>query len=78
MWRKVDLSQLMLCTSRDFHRLAKVRARVEYDVISIEQMGGRLIRTIGQARHDFGMTSMALCYNMSRLTYLKTAGMEAF
>jgi hypothetical protein len=40
-------------------------------------MGGKLIRTIGQARADFGMTMMALCYNINRLTYLKTAGIEA-
>jgi hypothetical protein len=40
-------------------------------------MGGKLIRTIGQARADFGMTMMALGYNIKRLTYLKTAGIEA-
>ena len=45
---------------------------------AITQMGGKLIRTIGQARADFGMTMMALCYNIKRLTYLKTAGIEAF
>jgi hypothetical protein len=32
----------------------------------------------GQARADFGMTMMALCYNIKRLGYLKTAGIEAF
>jgi hypothetical protein len=36
-------------------------------------MGGKLIRTIGQAGADFGMTMMALCYNIKRLTHLKTA-----
>jgi hypothetical protein len=55
-----------------------VRARIEHVFAAIAQMGGKLIRTIGQARADFGMTMMALCYNIKRLTYLKTAGIEAF
>jgi len=41
-------------------------------------MGGKLICTVGQAQADFGMTMMALCYNIKRLTYLRTAGIEAF
>lgn len=31
-------------------RIAKTRARVEHIFAGIEQMGGKLIRTIGQAR----------------------------
>jgi hypothetical protein len=30
----------------------------------MEQMGGKLIRTIGQARANFAMTMMAACYNL--------------
>jgi len=31
---------------------------------AIEQMGGKLLRTIGQARANFAMTMMAACYNL--------------
>lgn len=41
---------------------------------AIEQMGGRLIRTIGQARANFAMTLMAACYNIKRLAYCQRAG----
>ena len=44
----------------------------------IEQMGGKMIRTIGQARANFAMTMMAACYNMQRLTYFNRTGMMAF
>jgi hypothetical protein len=60
------------------HGGAKVRARVEHVFAAITQMGGKLIRTIGQARADFGVTLMALCYNIRCLTYLKSAGIEGF
>ena len=45
---------------------------------AIAQMGGKLIRTIGQVRANFAMTMMATCYNLKRLTYLKAAGVVAF
>ena len=45
---------------------------------AIDQMGGKLLRTIGQARANFGMTMMAACYNLKRLVYLQKAGIEAF
>ena len=44
----------------------------------IEQMGGKLIRTIGQARANFAMTMMAACYNLKRLTYFNRMGVIAF
>ena len=59
-------------------RIAKTRARVEYVFDTIEQMGGKLICTIGQARANFAMTMMADCYNLKRLVYLHKAGIEAF
>jgi IS5 family transposase len=76
--RGTSKRKLSECQQRRNHRIAKVRARVEHVFAAIAQMGGKLIRTIGQARADFGMTMMALCYNIKRLTYLRTAGIEAF
>lgn len=53
-------------------RIAKVRARVEHVFAGITQMGGKLIRTIGQARANFAMTMMAVCYNLKRLAHLQS------
>ena len=58
--------------------IAKTRARVEHVFAAIQQMGGKMIRTIGRARADFAMTMMATCYNMKRLVSLKTLGVVAF
>jgi len=69
--------KLSECQKRRNQRSAKVRARVEHVFAAITQMCGKLIRTIGQARADFGMTMMALCYKIKRLTNLKTAGNAA-
>jgi IS5 family transposase len=59
-------------------RIAQVRARVEHPFAAIAQMGGKFIRTIGQARANFAMTMMAASYNLKRLVYLKQAGVVAF
>ena len=45
---------------------------------AIEQMGGKLLRTIGQARANFAMTMMAACYNLKRLVHFQATGIEAF
>lgn len=66
------------CQQRRNHRIAKTRARVEHVFAAIDQMGGKLIRTIGQARANFAMTMMAVCYNLKRLVYFQKAGIEAF
>ena len=58
--------------------IAKVRARVEHPFAAIAQMGGKFIRTIGQARATFAMTMMAARYNLKRLVYFKQAGVVAF
>ena len=34
-------------------------------------MGGKRIRTIGQARADFALTMMAAVYNIRRLVFLQ-------
>ena len=59
------------CQQRRNNRIAKTRARVEHIFAAITQMGGKLVRTIGQARANFAMTLMAACYNLKRLVYLK-------
>ena len=51
---------------------------MEHPFAAIAQMGGKLIRTIGQARASFAMTMMAACYNLKRLTYFQKARIVAF
>ena len=66
------------CQQRRNKRIARTRARVEHVFGAIEQMGGKLLRTIGQARANFAMTMMAACYNLKRLVYFQKAGIKAF
>ena len=66
------------CQQGRNHRIAKSRARIEHVFAAIDQMGGKTIRTIGQARANFAMTMMAACYNLKRLVYFQKAGIEAF
>jgi len=61
------------CQQKRNRRIAKVRARVEHVFGAIAQMGGKLIRSIGQARANFAMTMMAICYNIRRLVVLQRA-----
>ncbi len=44
------------CQQRRNQRIAKTRTRVEHVFGIIDQMGGKLLRTIGQARANFAMT----------------------
>lgn len=60
------------CQQRRNKRIAKTRARVEHVFGAIAQLGGKLIRTIGQARADFAMTMMAVVYNLRRLAHLES------
>jgi len=69
---------LSACQQRRNQRIAKTRARVEHPFATIAQMGGKLVRTIGQARANFAMTMMATCYNLKRLTYFVRMGIKAF
>lgn len=66
------------CQQRRNGRIARTQARVEHVFGAMEQIGSKLIRTIGQARANFAMVMMAACYNLKRLTYLRRAGIEAF
>ena len=65
------------CQQRRNHRISKSRARVEHMFAGIEQVGGKFVRTIGQARANFAMTMMAACYNMKRLADCTRAGVVA-
>ena len=69
---------LSACQRRRNRRIARTRARVEHVFAAIAQMGGKLIRTVGQVRANFAMTMMATCYNLKRLVYFRRAGIEAF
>ena len=66
------------CQQRRNRWIAKTRARVEHVFATINQMGGKLIRTIGQARANFAMTMMATCYNLKRMVYFNRSGITAF
>lgn len=69
---------LSACQQRRNRRITQRRGWAKHVFGAIAQMGGKLIRTIGQARANFTMIMMAACYNLKRLTYLKRAGIEAF
>jgi len=58
-------------------RIARTHARLEHGFGAIEQMGGKLLRTIGQARANFAMTMMTARYSLKRLVYFQNAGFEA-
>lgn len=66
---------LSAAQQRRNHRIAKTRARVEHDLGAFEQMGGKVVRTVGQARVNFAMTMMATCYNVKRLAYFHRAAL---
>lgn len=66
------------CQLRRNKRIARTRARVEHVFGAMEQMGGKRLRTIGQARANVAMTMMAACYNLKRLVYFQKAGIAAF
>ncbi|MDA8456539.1 hypothetical protein M4R22_17395 [Acidovorax sp. GBBC 3334] len=44
----------------------------------IRHLGGKFVRTIGQARATVGMTMMAACYNMKRLASFLQRGVDVF
>lgn len=70
--------QLSECQQRRNHYIAKVRARVEHVFGAMEQMGGKCIRTIGQARAVFALITMAVAYNNRRLVFLEVGLSEAY
>ena len=66
------------CQKGRNRRIAKIRARVEHPFAQIAQMGGKCLRTIGQARATACMTLMAACYNLKRLAMFLQTGVDAF
>lgn len=59
-------------------RIAKTRARVEHPFAQMRHMGGKIIRTMGQARATAAMTMKAACYNLKRLARFLEDGVDAF
>ena len=66
------------CQTRRNQRIAKKRAKVEHVFAGIRQMGGKFVRTIGQARASATMTLMAACYNLKRLASFLERKVDAF
>lgn len=66
------------CQQQRNRSIAKVRARVEHVFAVIDQMGGKLVRTIGQARANVALTIMATCYNLKRLVFLRIIRILAY
>ncbi len=54
------------------------RAKVEHVFAGIRHLGGKFIRTIGQARADVAMTMMAACYNIKRPAMFLHKGVDSF
>jgi hypothetical protein len=46
--------------------------------VETDQVGGKRVGTIGQARANFAMTMMAACYNMKRLAFFQRMEIVAF
>ena len=66
------------CQKRRNRKIAGKRAKVEHVFAGIRHMGGKFIRTIGQARADAAMTLMAACYNIKRLAMFLGTGVDPF
>ena len=69
---------LSACQQRRNHRIAKRRAKVEHVFAGIRHMGGKFLRTIGQARASATMVLMAACYNLKRLASFLERGVDSF
>lgn len=66
------------CQQRRNQRIAKTRARVEPGFAAIEPMGGKRIRTIGQAQANSAMARRATCPPLKRWASFQRAGIVAF
>ena len=66
------------CQKRRNRKIASKRAKVEHVFAGIRHLGGKFIRTIGQARADVAMTLMAACYNNKRLAMFLSTGVDPF
>jgi IS5 family transposase len=66
--------KLSACQKRRNTRIAKTRARVEHVFASLEQLGGKGLRSIGLARAKLQLNFKAATYNLRRLCSLITLG----
>lgn len=79
MQRKAQRNKpLSACQQRRNRRIASKRAKVEHVFAGIRHMGGKYVRTVGQARASAAMTMMAACYNLKRLASFLERGVDAF
>ncbi|WP_244306798.1 transposase [Azotobacter salinestris] len=46
------------------------RARVEHVFASLAQMGGKMVRSIGLVRAEFGLVVKSAVYNLKRMSRL--------
>lgn len=69
---------LSQCQEQRNRRIAKTRARVEHVFASLEQMGGKALRSIGLARATLHLNWKAATYNLRRLCSLVEAGPTPF
>ena len=66
------------CQERRNRRIAKTRARVEHVFASLEQMGGKALRSIGLDRATLHLHWKAAAYNLRRLCSLMEVGPQPF
>ena len=66
------------CQERRNRRIAKTRARVEHIYASLEQMGGKALRSIGLDRATLHLHWKAATYNLRRLCTLMEVGPQPF
>lgn len=79
MQRKAQKNKpLSECQQRRNQRIARKRAKVEHVFAGIRHMGGKFVRSIGQARATATMTLMAACYNLKRLASLLDRAVDTF
>ena len=66
--------QLTDCQGRRNRRIARTRARVEHVFASLEQIGGKALRSIGLALATLHLNWKAAAYNLRRLYSLMEVG----
>lgn len=69
---------LSACQEQRNRRIAKPRARVEHEFAALEQMGGKVLRSIGLARATLHLNWKAAAYNLRRLCSLMEMGPRPF
>ena len=67
---------LSACQEKRNNRISKTRVRVEHPYAALEQMGGKLLRSIGLARAELHLSCKVATYNLRRLCYLIEAGIS--